>query len=157
MRLWLAVRIALVGLSFLQGALSSQSFAPPQGVSLSLLAAIFVFGIVGMLFVVGIQRVTPRSAPVWRYPRWSINPFLLREPLQFFHLGGFFFIATGAGNALRLLFLAQPITASALFLPAFGAGALAGVYACTVVYRGKMESTQPTLQADGPASGGPAA
>lgn len=155
MKTWLVVRLALIGLFFLQGALSNQIAAPPEGVSAPLLAGIFVFAIVGMLFVVGIQRINPRSAPVWRYPNWSISPFLLREPLQFFHLGGFLFIAGGFGSALRLLVLGQAITVSALFLPTFGAGTLAGVYVCTVMYRSKMERAQPTVQRDGPASGGP--
>ena len=157
MNTWLIVRLALVALSVLQGALSSQVSAPPEGVSLSLLAVIVGFGIVGMLFVVGIQRINPRSASTWRYPSWSINPFLLREPLQFFHLGGFFFIAAGVGSAVRMLALGQTPQLSALFLPAFGVGILGGVYACTVVYRGKMARAQPTVQADSPASGGPAA
>jgi hypothetical protein len=157
MKTWLPVRLVLVALSFLQGALSDEVVAPPEGVSLSLLAIVFVFGIVGMLFVVGIQRVNPRSAPVWRRPRWSINPFSMKEPLQFFHLGGFVLISVGVGSAVRLLVLGQPITASVLFAPTFGIGMLAGVYVCTLAFRGKMERTQPTLQADRPASGGPAA
>jgi hypothetical protein len=83
MNTWFLVRLFLIGVALLQGALSNQALAPPEGVSATLVLAIFVFGFVGMLFIVGIQRFNPRSAAVWRYPAWTVNPFLLREPLQF--------------------------------------------------------------------------
>jgi hypothetical protein len=36
-----------------------------------------------------------------------------------------------------------------LFVPMVGAGTLAGVYACIVAYRSKMERAQPAVQTDG--------
>jgi hypothetical protein len=140
MNTWFMVRAGLVGAAFVLAALSTQALAPVGGASVPMLLAVFAFGIVGMLFIVGVQRLNPRSARVWRYPNWSINPFVLREPLQFFHLGGFFFLAGGAGSALGQLFRGQALGLASLFLPAFGAGILIGVYACTFVYRAKMES-----------------
>lgn len=103
-----------------------------------LLFVVFGFGIIGMLFVVGVQRLNPRPAPTWRYPNWSVNPFSLREPLQFFHLGGFFLLAGGAGGALGQLLRGHPLGVANLFLPAFGAGILSGVYVCILVYCRKM-------------------
>lgn len=138
MNTWFIIRLVLVAFAFLGGVFSTQPTPQPDGVSAGILLGIFAFGILGMLFVVGIQRVNPRTASTWRYPSWAINPFLLREPLQFFHLGGFFMLAAGAGNLLRILFVEQASWFSALTLLAFGAGILGGVYACTVVYRGKM-------------------
>jgi len=152
MNTWLIVRVALVALSLVQGALTNEVIAPLEGVSASLLLAIFAFGVVGMLFVVGIQRVNHRSAAVWRYPSWSICPFLLREPLQFFHFGGFFLIAAGVGGALRMLVLGQSLLLSLLFIPTYGVGILAGVYVCTVVYRSKMERPQQSAPTDVSAS-----
>lgn len=140
MKTWAIVRTALVIFAFLQVALRSQVPAPPEGVSLSGLAGIFCVGAFGILFVVGIQRINPLSAPTWRYPRWSVNPFLLREPLQFFHLAGFFFLAAGAGTLLRQFILGPQVELSVFFVPVFGSGILCGVYACTIVYRGKMSS-----------------
>ena len=144
MNLWTTVRVALLAVGFLQGALSSHVLGPSEGVTAFLLVVVFAFGLVGVLFVVGVQRINPWSAPKWRYPSWSINPFLLREPLQFFHFAGFFFIAGGVGNALRQLFLGQELQLSSLFLPAVGIGAIAGVYACTFAYRGKMAHPRST-------------
>lgn len=139
MKTWVIVRVILLILAFFQGVFSSQVSAPPEGGTTTLLLSVFGFGVFGMLFVVGIQRINPRSAPIWRYPSWFINPFLLSEPLQFFHLGGYFFLVIGAGSVLRQLFLGQDLGLSILFMPAFGAGILSGVYACTFVYRGKMQ------------------
>jgi len=140
MNAWIWVRLALVLLSFAQGLLIHQLVAPPGGVSLPLLAGIVAFGVFGMIFVVGLQRFNPRSSPEWRQPSWSISPFLLGEPLQFFHLGGFCMIAVGLGEAVRMLALGESLTLSVLFAPAFGIGVLLGVHVCTVLFRGKMAS-----------------
>ena len=126
MKPWLIVRLVLVTLGFVQGGLSPEVPAPPHMAS-SLLLVAFGFGVLGMLFVVGIQRINPRSAAQWRYPSWAINPFLFSEPLQFFHVASFFFISGGAGACLRKLALGQELDLSLLFLPTLGVGTLAGV------------------------------
>ncbi len=141
MNAWSIVRFALLAVAFLQGAFVSQSPVSPEEVSLWPAFRLFGFGILCMLFVVGIQRINPFSAPSWRYPSWFINPFLFREPLQFFHLAGFSMLATSAGTLVRMLFVEPLLWFSALSSLAFGAGILGGVYACTFVYRGKMERT----------------
>ena len=138
MNSWKIVRLVLVALSAIASTFSNQSIAPPEEVSTSVLLAVFSFGIASMLFIIGIQRVNPRSAATWRYPSWSINPFLLQEPLQFFHLASFTFIAVGVGSALRIFVLGESLDLSALFAPTLGAGILCGVYACTLLYSSKM-------------------
>lgn len=141
MNIWATVRAGLIAAGFVLASVTNAAAAPREGVTLTILAAVFSFGMVAMLFVIGMQRINPRSAPTWRYPSWTVNPFSLQEPLQFFHLGGFFFLATGAGAALYQLLHGQELGLANLFLPAFGAGILVGVYACTFAYRGKMERT----------------
>jgi hypothetical protein len=155
MKSWFIVRLLLVAVSFLQGAFIDLPLAPPEDVSAQSLVFIFGFGIFGMLFVIGIQRVNPRSAPTWRYPSWYINPFLLREPLQFFHLGGFIMFAVVAGGALRAVVSGQPLRFSLLLPLVFGIGTLVGVYACTFVFRGKMELPNKPLQPIAPKDGAP--
>ena len=73
----------------------------PSDVPAPILAVIFLFGIFGMLFVIGIQAANSLSSKAWRFPSWKINPFLIREPLQFFHFGGHYFLALGVGVLLR--------------------------------------------------------
>jgi hypothetical protein len=138
MKTWLYVRFALVALSFLQGALLEMSLPHPEDVSVRSLLLVLGFGILGMIFVIGVQCLNPRSAPMWRYPSWHINPFLLREPLQFFHLGSFVMFSVVAGSVLRAVGQGQPLQLSVLLPLVFGAGILVGVYVCTFVFRGKM-------------------
>jgi hypothetical protein len=138
MNRWFALRIALVVTAFVQALLSGRTPIPDENISFPWLLGLLLFGIFGMLFVVGIQRINPRTAKRWRYPSWSANPFQLREPLQFFHMGGSFFLASGVGVFLSQVLAGKPITASSLMFLAIGAGVLCGVRACTWVYRGKM-------------------
>lgn len=90
---WLVIRAAVL----LLGILSAQSFVPgPKspfaGGSDTLLLVFFGFGVIAMLLVVGLQAINPQSAGVWTKPNWYVNPFSLKQPLQFFHLMGFYFI-----------------------------------------------------------------
>jgi hypothetical protein len=150
MKTWFIVRLTLVAVSFLEGAFLDLPLAPSEEVSRQSLVFIFGFGVVGMLFIIGLQRFNPRSAPTWRYPSWYINPFLLREPLQFFHLGAFIMFAVVAGGALRAVVSGQQLQFPLLLPLVFGISVLVGVYACTFVFRGKMVSPNQPLKNDAP-------
>jgi hypothetical protein len=128
----------------LLGALGANSFVPgPQspfaGGSFALLLVFFFFGSVATVFIVGLQAINSRSAVVWTKPSWLINPFSLKQPLQFFHLVGFFFIATG--SAATVVALLKHLSGLEPLLPiALGAGTLFGIRCCTVLYRRKISS-----------------
>jgi hypothetical protein len=141
MNVWIYIRGGIVGASLLGGI-----FGHPRPVAFGypwpyLAAAVFAFGVVGMLFIVGIQAFNPRSAPVWHYPHWTKNPFTTREPLQFFHLGGFFFLAAGIGALMRSLLTSAAPEIEPVIFAFWGLGILAGVWCCTRVFRRKMEAT----------------
>lgn len=138
MKTWLYVRSAVVAVSFFQGAFLDTSLPPSGSVSVQSLLVFLGFGIFGMLFLIGIQRFNPRSAPMWRHPSWYINPFLFREPLQFFHLASFGMISICAGSILRAVVLGRALQLSVLLPLVFGVGILAGVHACTLVFHSKM-------------------
>ena len=146
MKAWLYVRSALVALSFFQGAFLDMSLPDPVDVSVRSLSMIFGFGILGMVFVIGVQRFNPRSAPTWRYPSWHINPVLLGEPLQFFHLGSFVMFSVVAGSVLRAVVQGQVLQLSLLLPLVLGAGTLVGVYVCTFVFRSKMTPPNKPFQ-----------
>lgn len=138
MKTWPILRVILILAALLQGLLLDGVAPPPEDSPLPILGVIFIFGVVGMLFVVGIQAFNPRSASVWRYPSWSINPFLLKEPLQFFHFGGYYFLALGVGVLVRHLVTSHTVGPDSFFLLSLALGILAGVWACTIVFRRKM-------------------
>jgi hypothetical protein len=112
---WPYVRGGLVAVSLLGGILGTDRRDVDFGYGLhEIAAAVFVFGVVGMLLVIGIQAFNSRSDPEWSYPAWALNPYKLGQPMQFFHFGGYFILAAGVGALLRSLFvrdtpLAEPV------------------------------------------------
>jgi hypothetical protein len=142
MNAWPYVRGGVVAASFLGGILGTNRRVVELGISLPTIAfATFTLGIVGMLFVIGIQAFNPRSDAVWAYPKWTLNPFKLRQPLQFFHLGGYFFLLAGVGALSRWLLVRETPLAEPIAFSAWGAGILAGVWCCTRVFHKKMVRT----------------
>jgi hypothetical protein len=139
---WTIIRVTCVAATLLSSAFITQVPAQAEDTPAWFLIAAFIFGIVGLLFVVGIQRVNPFSAELWRYPKWSINPFQIREPLQFFHFGGNFMIASGAGTALHQIFSGPALHISDCVPLVFGLGILCGVRVCTVVHQNKMVANE---------------
>jgi hypothetical protein len=93
-----------------------------------------------ILFVVGLQAVNPWSASVWRRPSWCLNPFQAKEPLQFFHLGAFHFMAGGVVGLAAALFRGPAGVPLAVSLIAIGCGIWLGVRLCMVVFRRKMQT-----------------
>lgn len=136
--MWRTIRILLIASAFLQGVLVDGIAPPPEDSPIPILGVIFLFGIVGMLFVIGIQAINPASATTWRVPSWDINPFLIKEPLQFFHLGAFYFLAIGVGVLIRHVFVSHTVAPNSFFLLSLASGLLVGVWLCTRVFRRKM-------------------
>ncbi len=91
LRVFLYLRLLVVGFGFVSTAIQATSQADWLGarppIRFSDIPVVFAFGIVAMLLVIGIQAVNPWSAKVWLRPSWLADPFSLRQPCQFFHLG----------------------------------------------------------------------
>jgi hypothetical protein len=139
--IWVIGRAAVL----LLGALGANSFVPGlkspfAGGSIALLFIFFIFGALTMVIIVGLQAINPRSANLWTKPNWRVNPFSLRQPLQFFHLCGFFFIVSGMAAAgiswVKHLSGLEPLLPIAL-----GVGILLGVKACMVLFHRKFGRT----------------
>jgi hypothetical protein len=138
LNVWLVIRTAVI----LLGALGAHSFVPSAhspfvGGSSVLLLAFLCFGLFATILVVGVQAINPRSAPVWTVPDWHVNPFSLTQPLQFFHLMSFHFIACGACAAV-LTVSRHTVGVDPLLPLALGVGTLSGVRCCMVLYRRKF-------------------
>lgn len=93
---------------------------------------------VALLALVGLAAVTPMSAPSWRQPSWGVNPFQPREPLQFFHLGAFFFLAGGVIGVAALPVRGLAAAPLAFSLVSIGVGTWVGIQLCMLAYRKKM-------------------
>ena len=55
---------------------------------------------IGMLIVVGLQKINPRMDIPWESPSWIGCPFLLTQPLQFFHFGAWYLMSVGIGSMI---------------------------------------------------------
>lgn len=140
MQNWTTVRIVLIAAAFLLSAFGGQEQSEPEQMPAAFLLLVLMAGVLGLPFIIGIQRVNPWTASVWQYPTWSANPFQPREPLQFFHFGGYFMLGAGAGSLLNQLAMGLPLDSSGSVLLAFGAGILVGVRICTRLFKSKMAS-----------------
>ena len=139
MKSWLTVRVVFVFVALLQGLLTEQVAPPGSGVPAPVVLVIFLFGIYAMLFGAGIQAANSSSSKVWRFPSWQINPFLIHEPLQFFHFVGHYVLALGVGVLLRHAFYHRHMGPDSFVFLAFASGLLIGVRLCTVIFYGKMK------------------
>ncbi|HVM48374.1 MAG TPA: hypothetical protein VMU04_10120 [Candidatus Acidoferrum sp.] len=138
---WLWVRIGIVALGALSGIEMTSADAVAKS-NIDWLACAVLLGAVPLMLlaVIGFQARNPSSAPTWRRPSWCINPFLPSEPLQFFHLAAFAFMAGGFVGVATLPFRgvsAAPLAASLLSV---GAGAWLGIHLSMKVCRKKMEA-----------------
>lgn len=138
MSFWLWVRLGLVSAAFLGGLLMTPEPAAVPPIEWAVLPIVLILVPFGLLFVVGVQYANPRSAPVWRYPEWRVNPFKFSEPLQFFHLAAFIGLAQGVGTLIHLAITQTAIFPEALMALAIGVGMLLGVKLCAVAFRKKM-------------------
>lgn len=139
MNIWLYVRIGLILISVI-----AAFFAPlePQAVppiGWGALLAIFIFCPIGIVIVLGMQVANPMSAKVWRRPSWSLNPFNIREPLLFFHLGAYMFLADGMVMLMRTATSAEPFYVESLIPLVMAMGVFLGLQAVMLLFSSKME------------------
>jgi hypothetical protein len=55
---------------------------------------------VGILFLLGFQRINPRMDARWESPSWTRCPFVLKQPLRFFHFGAWYLMSVGLGSLI---------------------------------------------------------
>jgi len=112
-----------------------------QPVTWPFVASIVGFAIVGIQFVLGVQVLNPRRAEVWSKPSWRANPFQLKQPAQFFHLGGWYFVAAGLSAAIYTRMM-DPGNFMFVLPLAFGVGLVVGVNLAVFVFRSMFRSGQ---------------
>ena len=139
MRVWLIVRWVIIVTSAI-GAffvpLGPQA-TPPMG--WGSLLAILVFCPVGLVFILGIQIINPRSAKIWLRPSWQLNPFNFQQPLQFFHLGVYVCLAQAFVVLARLAVSQVSFYVEALVPLAMAAGIFIGLQFVVFVFGAKIE------------------
>ncbi|MFB3897675.1 MAG: hypothetical protein ACE14V_15390 [bacterium] len=99
---YLILRLILLGTSVcfagIQGFTQKnldQAVGESTGMSFPEFAFMLIGTAIGLLIVMWIQSINRYSAPQWDKPSWSNNPFNPKQPIQFFHMGAWLFMASG--------------------------------------------------------------
>jgi hypothetical protein len=128
---WFVLRLAIIGFFALWGI----SFPhPPEQIPWLIVPFAFFACFLGLFiqFWMGISRGGIRY--VWRRPSWYVNPFtnlfIKTQPLQFFHMGAFCFMALGI---VALMFGSWDWHQGAP-LPLFPFSGGLGIWACICVF-----------------------
>jgi hypothetical protein len=143
MNKWVIVRLVVTALAAAQGALSADNWLPARPVTALLLIGMLAYGVIAVPVVIWAQRLNPRNRPVWHFPSWSRNPLTLRDPMQFFHMVGFVFLAAGLGVAGHDVSVGEPLRLPHAVLPAFGVGMIIGCYVAARLFRRQLEAGLP--------------
>jgi len=138
---WLFIRFGLLVASAVMysmlGPLTEHA-SPPIGISA--LMAGFIFGIIGLQFVLAIQFKNRFSAEVWAPPSWNTNPFQMKQPIQCFHLGAWLFITSSFITVLLTWIKSPKYILDALMPLAIGVGLLIGVHLARLLFRSKFKT-----------------
>ncbi|MCX2783648.1 hypothetical protein [Microbulbifer thermotolerans] len=100
--------------------------------------AAFLFGIVGLQVVIGLQAFNPMSAKTWSRPNWRLNHFNFKQPLQFFHFGGWFMLVGSIPYLPEIIEGNQECLFLAAMPASFGLGILIGVRLSVLIFRKKF-------------------
>jgi len=107
--------------------------------TLGFVAAVFAFGVVGVLFVLALQAANPYASARWTKPTWS-SPINWNQAIHVFHLNGWFFTVLGLSTAIYTLAIGSSNFLSVLPL-AVGLGILLGVRLSPLVFRKQFDGT----------------
>jgi hypothetical protein len=138
--IWLIVRLAITALAAIEGALNGDNWLPARPITALAVIGWVAYGVIAVPVVVWAQRLNPRNKPVWHFPSWTRNPLTLRDPMQFFHLIGFVFLAAGLGVAGRALSIGEALRIAHVVVPGVGVGIIAGSYVAARLFRKQLEA-----------------
>jgi hypothetical protein len=138
--MWVIVRLAITAVAATEGWLNGDNWLPDRPVTPLWLAGWVAYGMIAVPVVVWAQRLNPRNKPAWHFPSWMRNPITLRDPMQFFHMIGFVFLAAGLGVAGHGLWIGEGLRVAYGVVPAVGLGIIAGSYIAARVFRKQLES-----------------
>lgn len=141
-RIWIAVRAGILALSMISGTtlLTPDVLEASYGIGWTDLLIAFGVAAAGVSVVIGLQALNPWSGKSWLRPSWSANPFDLNNPLHFFHLAGFTFLAAGVGALLMLPHVGSSGLRVAGLAIVGGTGILAGVFVGRLIERKRPHS-----------------
>ena len=140
MNTWKKIRVAIIFLVFVQGLLIDGIAPPPSDVPLFILPVIFIFGVIGMPFVIGIQYINPASPENWEKPDWSSNFLSIKNPINGFHFFSLVIFSAGVGVILRHLFYNNSLAPNSFFMLCLSLGLITGLKLCLLLFSKKFKN-----------------
>ena len=139
---WLYVRLSLIVIGVISTFISpTPSTHTTESVTFIDLLMVFAFCVVGLQFVIGVQVINSRSDRKWLNSSWHQNPFNFRQPVHFFHFGGWFLFLSSLPSVISSIGESQNILLSSFMPMIFGIGLLSGVHVSTYVFKNKYSNT----------------
>jgi len=139
---WLYVRLSLIVFGVISTVISSTSSVYTiESIIFTDLLAAFIFCIVGLQFVIGIQAMSPQSDDKWLKPNWYQNPFNLGQPAHFFHFGGWLMLLSSLPPVISVVGESKSVLLSSLIPVIFGIGLLSGVHVSKYIFKKKYRNT----------------
>lgn len=139
MKKWKKIRIGLIIFVFLQGLLLEGAAPPPSDAPLLILPIIFVFGLIGMPFIIGIQAINPASNKPWKRPGWDSNFLSTKNPINLFYLFSIIMFTLGLGVIFRHIIYKSYIGPDTFFFFALSSGLYLGIKLCTILFTKSFE------------------
>jgi len=135
---WFYIRVGLVVLSTLSALLEPIENIINIGwefvaVALAMFPLIAIIGR-ACLFLI------PKLKNSFNEPKWKNNPFDFSRPEEFFHLGGYVLIFSGAGTVSKIIASSQSVTPTHIATIALGIGILVGLRILIFNKIGKIKS-----------------
>lgn len=138
-QLWLAVRIGILVIAFVQGLFFMNTmpgdFSKPVWSFFVKMSAM-----VGVVVAIGLSLQMARmdSGEKWLRPSWFISPFNVRQPLIVFDFASYFFLAMGVGCFVSGIFH-ENLRWMWELPAAVGFGAFLGVQVVMFLYKNSFE------------------
>ncbi|GLQ48350.1 hypothetical protein GCM10007862_34010 [Dyella lipolytica] len=137
---WKTIRLGIVGLSFVLALFGPATPAAAPPMTWFAVGVIFAIFPIAMLVGFGILFILRGPRFDWQRPSWEKNPFNFAHGEQFFHLGAFVMLSTGAATVLRALATTSKITPDTLVPISMGAGVWIGLRILTAAYRRQVRN-----------------
>jgi len=93
---WKKIRIIIIFIGCIFGLVSGlYGSRTQQPINWEAVILVSLFTPIIIVILMGFHALIPIIEITWKRTDWSSNPFSIKDPLQFFHMGAITFMATG--------------------------------------------------------------
>ena len=134
MNIWIIVKAALITFAFIISATDTTLSEPNDMVGWEVVLVSFLFFPIIVLCGLFVLKVMLRKELDFQTQNWQSNPFNFSHPEHFFHLVGYFMIASGIGTSFATYVETGASSPTVLAPLAFGIGIIIGIWLLKIVH-----------------------